>query len=157
MSQGKPRAISEGLAALFWERVELPDNPDDCWGWTGWESDAGAAGLTVQAAVSETRRSYSVSAHMVSYRIHIGEIPQHQNVRRTCKNKQCTNPKHLELRPWGAKRIDKYAKGRGKREPGMSGLESDLPRIDPFGKPRRAHSTALQRVVRESDEDSERC
>lgn len=65
--------------------------PDDCWLWTG----AGASGEGYgQFKLGSYKRE---SAHRVSYRLFVGDIPTGQVVRHKCDVRLCVNPAHLEL------------------------------------------------------------
>jgi hypothetical protein len=55
----------------------------DCWEWQG-----------------DTDRIYNNGydkVYRVSYILYKGKIPTNRSVRRTCGNKKCVNPEHLEL------------------------------------------------------------
>lgn len=74
------------LPQRFFARVTKTDG---CWIWSGAVSNGyghmlGAAGT-------------SVSAHRVSYEIHIGAIPANGRISHTCTVKICVNPAHLFL------------------------------------------------------------
>ena len=139
MKETKKSEVSETpFSDIFWERVQMPEDTTECWQWRGWKTSAGNGGLTVPAAISATKKSYAISAHVASWLIHYGPLPPNRNVRRKCKNKLCCNPEHLELRPWGRKRKEN-ARNRNRQMPGISPLEQDArtAHVDPFPKPRR--------------------
>lgn len=73
----------------FWEKVVLPEDgdPDACWGWNA----ARKRGYGVTGA---NGRSYN--AHIFSYLLHKGPIPQGFKIRHfKCHNPPCSNPRHL--------------------------------------------------------------
>lgn len=90
----------------------------------------------MRAAYSETGRSYAISAHLMSWKVHFGAVPERCRIVRTCKNKLCVNPKHLKAVTQG-----KDAKQPTDRPRGVSPMEfAERAVPDPFGKPPRAAS-----------------
>lgn len=71
----------------FYGRIE--QRLDGCWNWTGTRTAAGY-GVTGIRAGGETR------AHRLSYRVHIGEIPNGKVIHHACENPACVRPEHLE-------------------------------------------------------------
>ena len=62
--------------------------PDDCWDWEATVDNRGYGRIYV--CVGE-----EMSAHRLSYILHVGEIPGGKAIYRTCKNRRCVNPKHM--------------------------------------------------------------
>lgn len=93
---------------------------DGCWmyigGWTG----------SGYGAICDVGRK-TLSAHVVSYSIHKGEIPKGMRVLHTCDHKYCVNPDHLFLGTTKDNKDDEINKGRhafGERQ-GNSKLSED--------------------------------
>ena len=75
------------LKDRFWEKV---NKTADCWLWTGAKSN-GYGSLQ-----SDNGGDGALLAHRVSYRLHIGEIPDGLTLDHLCRNRACVNPAHLE-------------------------------------------------------------
>jgi 5-methylcytosine-specific restriction endonuclease McrA len=88
--QKKPGPKSQSVEERFWKRVICPDDPDECWGWTGASRNG-----TTYGSVSKGGKSQP--AYRISFEIHYHEIPDDQWVLHTCDNVICTNPVHLYL------------------------------------------------------------
>ena len=67
----------------------ISEDPDSCWGWRGF-TDRGGYG---KMRVGNT----NISAHRVSWTLHMGPIPQGKMVLHRCNNEPCSNPRHLYL------------------------------------------------------------
>ena len=65
-------------------------NASECWGWTGAINSAGYG----QVWDSVTRRTRTI--HRYSYEIHIGPIPGGAEIDHRCRNRECSNPDHLQ-------------------------------------------------------------
>lgn len=100
---GCPKCSGRGLSLeeRFWRFVtkdgELrPGMEDACWGWKGSKSWCN------YGMIGDGQRRL-VYAHVVSWEIHNGEIPEDSNylgrlhVLHRCDNPECTNPSHLTL------------------------------------------------------------
>lgn len=70
----------------FMAKVEKTDG---CWLWTGGKSSAGYGTFNM----GDDRYDY---AHRISYRLHVGPIPQGLVLDHLCSNPACVNPAHLE-------------------------------------------------------------
>lgn len=74
-----------GLHHTFWRKVQKTET---CWLWTGPKSDKGYG-----YAFHEGR---TMSAHIASYMIHFGLVPEGLEIDHTCRVRNCVNPEHLE-------------------------------------------------------------
>lgn len=92
------------LADRFWEKIWIPDDPDACWEWTG-STDTQGYGHISEGG----RRGKLIPAHVVSWQLDGGEIPEGLELDhlchgadtsciggRTCRHRRCVNPRHLE-------------------------------------------------------------
>ena len=67
---------------------------DGCWQWNGQVSNSGMGRLLVRGPDG---KMHMESAHRVSYRTFVGQIPDGMRVARTCGNSLCIKPEHLSL------------------------------------------------------------
>jgi hypothetical protein len=99
LSQG----FSTTFAERFWNKVRIAEG---CWTWTASPSvgygqlprGPHAAGCT--------------KAHVASWILHFGPIPEHQCVLHACDNRRCVNPAHLFLGTQRDNLDDMRIKGR---------------------------------------------
>jgi HNH endonuclease len=89
----------------FFSRVNLPENPEDCWVWWGTKSNRGYGELKVSGKV--------IRAHRFSWELHVGPIPEGLLIRHTCDNPSCVNPSHLLLGTDAMNAADRKLRGRG--------------------------------------------
>ena len=82
------------------------DRTESCWNWTG-PVDGFGYGMTYQSATRGSMR-----AHIVSYRLHRGDVPKGLVVRHGCDNPSCVNPEHLELGTRADNNRDRDERGR---------------------------------------------
>ena len=68
--------------ALFWGRVNV-GLPFECWPWTGRKNDKGYG------------RAHDTQAHRVAYQLVNGPLAGMEQVRHSCDNPPCCNPRHL--------------------------------------------------------------
>lgn len=95
------------MANKFWPKVKVA-GADECWEWQAAIQRATGYGLIGKGGFG----AGSEGAHRVSYRMHIGEIPQGMVVMHACDNRRCVNPKHLRLGTYRDNTRDMIAKGR---------------------------------------------
>ena len=80
--------ITPSLVRRFEAKFTKGESPVDCWIWTaGKRKGYGSIGAGADRLV--------VAAHIVSYRIAYGDIPDGHVVRHTCDVRACVNPQHL--------------------------------------------------------------
>jgi len=72
----------------FWKHVQKTDS---CWLWTGGKT-RGYGYLSLRPGGQSMR----VSAHRLSYRLFVGEIPDKHELDHLCKVLSCVRPDHLE-------------------------------------------------------------
>lgn len=78
---GRPRPVLERLM----EKTVVVEG--GCWTFTG-------AHTATYGQIWWNRKQYLV--HRVSYELHIGPIPDGQQIDHLCRNRSCVNPAHLE-------------------------------------------------------------
>ncbi len=81
---------SQPLEVRFWKLVNKR-RKNQCWNWLGAKTGQGYGYMRTEPY------TWHQNVHVISYRLHFGEIPKGKFVFRTCKNKLCVNPNHLKL------------------------------------------------------------
>lgn len=84
----------------FWEKVDqngptMAHMPTPCWVWTASTTTAGYGHLGVGSTIDGTKRIES--SHRLSYKWHVGDIPNDRHVLHECDNRLCVRPDHLYL------------------------------------------------------------
>ncbi len=77
---------------LYWEKVDIKDNIDDCWNWLAYIHYSGY-GYFHNYRLSKS----AMPAHRVAYMLSKGSIPGRLQIQHLCNNRLCCNPNHLEL------------------------------------------------------------
>lgn len=132
IKSGRPKIIRslEDWGGFFYERCII--NQGGCWEWAGRKMRNGYGKLVFEG--------YEVSAHRLSYLIHIGRIPAGICVLHKCDNKPCVNPDHFFLGTKGDNNRDCCAKGRrpiGENHPYAKLSDADVAAIRRSYVPRR--------------------
>lgn len=84
-----PRRIAQRFDAKW-----LPDLRGDCWVWVAATNIAGYGIMTIGSRSDASKRPGL--AHRISYKLHVGEIPEGLVLDHLCRNRFCVNPDHLE-------------------------------------------------------------
>lgn len=96
---GRPRSDA---VERFWSKVDCGD-PDECWNWkAGVRSGYGEFWIDGR----------NVGAHVYSYTIEHGEVPDGFVVCHKCDNPRCVNPNHLFTGTYSDNTQDMISKGR---------------------------------------------
>jgi HNH endonuclease len=73
----------------IFEDYYIPEPNSGCWLWLGFiEPRTGYAKLKVDGKTQ--------SAHTISYKLHIGSVPDGKELHHTCRMRTCVNPEHLK-------------------------------------------------------------
>ena len=89
--EGKAITITQRQYNNFLKKInKLGD--DECWPWVASLSKGGYGNYAIY---SEGERK-NTTAHRISYLLFVGVIPDGHHIDHLCRNRSCTNPKHLE-------------------------------------------------------------
>jgi hypothetical protein len=118
-NKGRRGPVIVPLEERFWLKVQKTET---CWLWIGAHHPQGYGNITVSKGKTKP-------AHILSWEIHFGPIPEGMKVLHSCDNPPCVKPDHLFLGTQTQNIADMDAKGRRSR-----------------GK---AHSDACNKAIRE--------
>jgi hypothetical protein len=102
------------LVPRFWANIDIGDEPNACWLWTG---PVGNHGYGVMRGSRRMRR-FEVLTHRMSWWIATGKDPGVMSVLHRCDVRLCVNPSHLFLGTQRDNMQDMWRKGRGNPQRG---------------------------------------
>ena len=73
----------------FWSKVDIKDNREECWNWTGYINLQGYGHFWLNYKICRTNR--------IAYLLSKGTPNDGLQVQHLCNNPSCCNPNHLEL------------------------------------------------------------
>jgi hypothetical protein len=131
------------LFKRFWRCVDRSGGPNACWLWTG--STTGGGNGDYGTLQVNGKPHY---AHRLSYRFHVGYIPDGLCVLHACDTPSCVNPAHLSVGTRKENTQDAVRKGRlahGNRHPGAKLTDAKVREI----RERRAAGERQPALARE--------
>lgn len=87
----------------FWSKVDIRGE-DECWEWKAYSPNGRYGGFKIN--------SQRKLAHIISYELENGPVPDGLFVLHTCDNTKCVNPKHLYTGTREQNMKDMYDRGR---------------------------------------------
>lgn len=103
------RVYENTVEGRFWAKVRYEPEALRCWEWTGARRPEGHGVFRVNYGANK-----NIPAHMYSYELLIGLVPEKLVLDHLCRNPGCVNPFHLDPVPQGVNVI------RGDAPPGVN-------------------------------------
>lgn len=82
--------MNDSDRARFWAKVDR-GSAEECWVWTASLNSRGYGQLSVSGSKRTVR-----GAHVISYELAVGPVPDGLQLDHLCRNRACVNPDHLE-------------------------------------------------------------
>jgi hypothetical protein len=79
---------------ILWSKIEVSLNPDECWNFQGAMSPSGAI-----FGARKNGKSQMTQARRLVWMSENNEDVSPHRITMKCKNQQCVNPQHFELKP----------------------------------------------------------
>lgn len=127
----KAQGWSSTFLERFWNKVDkngpIPEHVPhlgNCWVWTGCKHPFGYGKITTGIV-----RLHTIRAHVASWIVHFGPIPQGLQVNHACDRRDCTRPEHLWIGTQSDNGKDMANKGRstiGEKHPNAKLTEREV-------------------------------
>lgn len=118
MAKGARKGASFERALLrFWPKTIVMSGRNACWEWIGATSDKGYGVFWFEG--------HFIGAHVFSFLVHNGELPNGQRVLHKCDNPPCIRPSHIFAGTQKDNIADCIKKGRFRGNPGIYDLGED--------------------------------
>ena len=79
--------VTRSVSDRFWEKATV-GSPDECWPWQAAKDGRGRYGLFY-------RGGRLIGAHVASYELAHGPVPDGLEIDHACNHPECVNPAHL--------------------------------------------------------------
>lgn len=100
------------LAERWRAQVSIPDDPQDCWLWTGARLPTGYGVIGQGGAGGRLLKAHRVALEVIACQA----IPDGWVVMHTCDNPPCVNPAHLRSGTYSDNALDSVRKGRARNQ-----------------------------------------
>lgn len=83
-----PKYNAQERIDAFWKKADKRGT-NECWKWTGCKTPSGYGKVSMD--------NKTLYAHRIAYLWEIGDIPTDMELDHTCRNRDCVNPRHLQV------------------------------------------------------------